>query len=127
MRIQPGPVKKIGKIFASEWFRRTRFSTRSLRAHTLSAEQELAEFGSMKLASLRRMNVGSSNILRRIRGDSSADMRETAETTHRRKSTINCSIVDAARARCSMMPIQLDVWPGCFENGDVGMVRPPEK
>ncbi len=52
-------------------------------------EEEHSELGAVQTAGGRRMDVGSSHVLRRVRRDATVDVREPVEATLRRRPTVD--------------------------------------
>jgi hypothetical protein len=55
----------------------------------LSGEQEGAELGAVKAEPLAQLDLGSTDVLGRVRSDAPVDVSEPVEATHRRKPSID--------------------------------------
>jgi hypothetical protein len=76
----------------------------------LGGEEEPAEFGAIQAATLGGMNLGPTDVLRRVRRDAAVDVCEAVEPADRREAP-----VDGRRGQTALLqpvPVQLDVRSG---------------
>lgn len=91
----------------------------------LGGEQEDAELGAVETASGRRMNLGSPDVLGRVRGDATVDVGEPVEPTYRRQAP-----VDRCRRQAPLLhpgAVELDVRPRRGEHAEPAVGRPLEE
>jgi hypothetical protein len=91
----------------------------------LRSKQEHAELEAIQPASVRRVNLGSANVLGRVRADAPVDVREPVEATDRRQPT-----VDRRRREPAVLhpgAEQLDVRTARLHDGDAVLGGPLEE
>lgn len=91
----------------------------------LSREQELPELGAVESAGVAGVDLGSANVLSRVRGDTTVDVAEAVEAADRREPA-----VDGGGSQATSLHgphVQLDLWPGGLQDVQAVVGRPLEE
>jgi hypothetical protein len=91
----------------------------------LGREQELPELGAVESAGVAGVDLGSANVLSRVRGDTAVDVGEAVEAADRREPA-----VDGGGSQATSLHgprVQLDLWPGGRQDVEAVVGRPLEE